>query len=161
MTAQCGALPSAWLRAPPQNRQAIFPMCYGPELTSHAILRRQEERAIAWHYIAPGKPQQNGFVESLNGRLRVECLNEHLFRSLPAARPSSRRGGWTITPAALTRTSAGSPRTRLQPSLNKTKTRTDSGYERGQTGGKVTSPAIAPSVPAARNAPGAPLSAAR
>ena len=59
---------------------------YGTELTSHAILRLQEERAVEWHYIAPGKPQQNGFVESLNGRLRDECLNEHLFRSLPAAR---------------------------------------------------------------------------
>ena len=44
----------------------------GTELTSHAILRWQEERAVEWHYIAPGKPQQNGFVESLNGRLRDE-----------------------------------------------------------------------------------------
>ena len=59
----------------------------GTELTSHAILRWQEERAVEWHDIAPGKPQQNGFVESLNGRLRDECLNEHLLRSLPAARP--------------------------------------------------------------------------
>ena len=58
----------------------------GTELTSHAILRWQEERSVLWHYIAPGKPQQNGFVESFNGRLRDECLNEHLFGSLPAAR---------------------------------------------------------------------------
>ena len=36
--------------------------------------------------IASGKPMQNGLVESLIGRLRDECLNEHLFRSLPAAR---------------------------------------------------------------------------
>ena len=46
----------------------------------------QEDRGVDWHYIAPGKPMQNGFVESLIGRLRDECLNEHLFRSLPAAR---------------------------------------------------------------------------
>lgn len=58
----------------------------GTELTSHAILRWQEDSGIEWHYIAPGKPQQNGFVESLNGRFRDECLNEHLFRSLPHAR---------------------------------------------------------------------------
>ena len=58
----------------------------GTELTSHAILRGQEERGVEWHSIAPGKPQQNGFVESLNGRLRDEGLNKHLFRSLPAAR---------------------------------------------------------------------------
>ncbi len=58
----------------------------GTELTSHAILRWQEERGVLWHYIAPGKPQQNGFVESFNGRFRDECLNEHLFSSLAAAR---------------------------------------------------------------------------
>ncbi len=58
----------------------------GTELTSHAILSWQEDRGVAWHYIAPGKPMQNGFVESLIGRLRDECLNEHLFRSLPTAR---------------------------------------------------------------------------
>ena len=62
----------------------------GTELTSHAILAWQEERGVAWHYIAPGKPMQNGFVESLIGRLRDECLNEHLFRSLPAARRTHR-----------------------------------------------------------------------
>jgi putative transposase len=58
----------------------------GTELTSHAILAWQEDRRVAWHYIEPGKPMQNGFVESLIGRLRDECLNEHVFRSLPAAR---------------------------------------------------------------------------
>ena len=42
--------------------------------------------AVGWHYIAPGKPQQNGFIESFNGRLRDELLNETLFRSLPHAR---------------------------------------------------------------------------
>lgn len=41
---------------------------------------------VEWHYIAPGKPQRNGFVELFNGRLRDECLNEHLFPSLAAAR---------------------------------------------------------------------------
>ena len=41
---------------------------------------------MAWHYIAPGKPQQNAFIESFNGRLRDELLNETLFRSLTHAR---------------------------------------------------------------------------
>ena len=58
----------------------------GTELTSHANLGWQEDRGVAWHYIAPGKPMQNGLVESLIGRLGDECLNEHLFKSLPAAR---------------------------------------------------------------------------
>ena len=41
---------------------------------------------MGWHYIAPGKPQQNGFSESFNGKLRDELLNETLFSSLPDAR---------------------------------------------------------------------------
>jgi len=58
----------------------------GTELTSHAMLRWQEERCVGWHSIAPGKPVQNAFVESLNGRFRDECLNEHVFQGLPVAR---------------------------------------------------------------------------
>lgn len=58
----------------------------GTELTSNAILAWQQQRGVEWHYIAPGKPMQNGFVESFNGRLRDECLNEHLFANLKEAR---------------------------------------------------------------------------
>ena len=58
----------------------------GTEPTSNAILAWQQERGVEWHYIAPGKPMQNGFVESFNGRLRKECLNEHLFANLNEAR---------------------------------------------------------------------------
>ena len=54
----------------------------GTELTSDAILTWQQDRKVEWHYIAPGKPMQNGFVKSFNGRLRDECLNEHLLSSL-------------------------------------------------------------------------------
>ena len=41
----------------------------------------KQERLVEWQYIAPGRPMQNGFMESFNGRLRVECLNEHSFTS--------------------------------------------------------------------------------
>lgn len=58
----------------------------GTELTSNAILRWQQQRAVGWHYIAPGKPMQNPFAESFIGRLRDECLNEHLFAGLAEAR---------------------------------------------------------------------------
>ena len=58
----------------------------GTELTGVAILRWTQERRVEWHYIAPGKPQQNAFVESFNGRLRDELLNETLFTSLVHAR---------------------------------------------------------------------------
>ena len=38
------------------------------------------------HFIDPGKPVQNAYIESFNGRLRDECLNEQWFMSLPLAR---------------------------------------------------------------------------
>ena len=58
----------------------------GTELTSIAILRWSQETRVDWHYIAPGKPQQNAFIERFNGRLRDEFLNETLFASLAHAR---------------------------------------------------------------------------
>ena len=54
----------------------------GTELTSNAILSWCAKRGVDWHYIAPGKPMQNGFVESFNGRMRDEFLNETLFHGL-------------------------------------------------------------------------------
>jgi putative transposase len=58
----------------------------GTELTSTAIPAWSDRQKVAWHYIAPGKPVQNAFIESFNDRLRDELLNEILFRSLPHAR---------------------------------------------------------------------------
>jgi putative transposase len=58
----------------------------GTELTSMAILRWSQETRVEGHYIAPGKPTQNAFIESFNGRLRDELLNETLFVSLAHAR---------------------------------------------------------------------------
>ncbi len=58
----------------------------GSEFTSNAILAWADQAHIEWHYIAPGKPTQNAFIESFNGRLRDELLNETLFSSLSHAR---------------------------------------------------------------------------
>jgi len=58
----------------------------GTELTANAMLKWTEINRIEWHYIAPGKPQQNGFMESFNGKLRDECLNEQVFTSLAQAK---------------------------------------------------------------------------
>lgn len=58
----------------------------GTEFTSNAILTWAGEMGVNWHYIQPGKPMQNGYIESFNGKLRDECLNEHWFRSLHDAR---------------------------------------------------------------------------
>jgi len=87
-------------------------MCYGTELISNAILFWATQTGVAWHSIDPGKPMQNAFIESFNGRLRDEFLNETLFTSLAqvraaleewrrdynTVRPHSRIG-W-LTPAA-------------------------------------------------------------
>ena len=58
----------------------------GTELTSMAVLRWCQETRVEWHYIAPGKPMQNAFVESFNGSFRDELLNETLFSTLAEAR---------------------------------------------------------------------------
>jgi len=58
----------------------------GTELTSMTMLRWSQDRRVEWHFITPGKPQQNAFIESFNGRLRDELLNETLFSSLGHAR---------------------------------------------------------------------------
>ncbi len=58
----------------------------GPELTSRALDQWAYERGIRLCFIEPGKPVQNAHIESFNGRLRDECLNEHWFLSLPDAR---------------------------------------------------------------------------
>ena len=85
----------------------------GTELTSTAILTWCQQTKVGWHYIAPGKPQQNAFAESFIGKLRDECLNETLFTSLRQARavlavwqrdynevrPHSAHGG--LTPASI------------------------------------------------------------
>lgn len=64
----------------------------GTEFTSNAILGFADRNHIDWHYIAPGKPMQNAFIESFNGRLRDELLNETLFPSLSYARAAV--AGW-------------------------------------------------------------------
>lgn len=58
----------------------------GTEFTSNAILKWTLEIGLEWQYIQPGKPYQNGHVESFNGKLRDECLNENLFFDLKQAR---------------------------------------------------------------------------
>ena len=75
-SSNCGAAPACWsATTAPSSPQTLS--CAG---------NWQQERGVGWHYIAPGKPMQNGFVESFNGRLRDECLNEHLFAGLAEAR---------------------------------------------------------------------------
>ena len=116
MAACCAVLEAA--QAAITFNSASFPTCYGTEFTSNAILTFLDDRKFDWHYIAPGKPTQNAFIESFDGRLRDELLNETLVPSLHRARatlaawrtdynterPHSRLGG--RTPVAFAQTFA-------------------------------------------------------
>lgn len=63
----------------------------GTEFTGVAILRWSQDRLIDWHYGAPGKPMQNGFIESFNGSFRDECLNETPFTVTGRGQDADRR----------------------------------------------------------------------
>ena len=58
----------------------------GPEMTSKAMFLWSQQSGVTLHFIQPGKPTQNAFVESFNGRFRDGCLNQQWFRSLEDAR---------------------------------------------------------------------------
>lgn len=58
----------------------------GTEFTSAVFLAWAEKHGIELRFIQPGKPNQNAFVESFNGKLRLECLNTHWFSTLDDAR---------------------------------------------------------------------------
>jgi len=102
-----------------RGRPAMIVSDHGTELTSRAVLEWCNRIGVDWHYIAPGKPVQNAFVESFNGRCRDECLNEEVFANLTEARavierwrrdynevrPHSAHGG--LTPHAVRIRAAG------------------------------------------------------
>lgn len=69
-----------------RGRPAMIVGDNGSEFTSNAILAFADAARIHWHYIAPGKPIQNAFIESFNGRLRHDLLKETLFSTLNQAR---------------------------------------------------------------------------
>jgi putative transposase len=58
----------------------------GPEFVSRAVDQWAYEQGLRWHTIQPGRPMENGYVESFNGRFRDECLNENWFTDLADAR---------------------------------------------------------------------------
>ncbi len=58
----------------------------GTELTSRVVLQWAQANNIDWHYITPGKPSENGYTESMNGKIRDEFLNEHWFTSIHEAK---------------------------------------------------------------------------
>ena len=74
-----------------RGRPTVIVSDHGTEFTSNAMLAWTEEAKVGWHFIAPGKPMQNGVCESFNGRMRDELLNETLFFDLVHARAALAR----------------------------------------------------------------------
>ena len=97
------------------------------------ILKWANENDVEWHYIDPGKPQQNAFIESFNGSLRDELLNEEWFDSLDDARrklalwryddnhvsPHSSLGNKTLLKRAGRLSTLRAPRTTRYPNRNR------------------------------------------
>ena len=69
-----------------RGRPGVVVSDNGTEFNSSAVAAFTKAAGIDWRYIAPGKPTQSAFAESFQGRMRGECLNEHLFRSMNHAR---------------------------------------------------------------------------
>ena len=69
-----------------RGKPAMIVSDTGSEFTSNAILAWADRSKVRWRYIARGRPMQNAFIESFNGRLRDEFLNETLFSTLTQAR---------------------------------------------------------------------------
>ncbi|EHP90797.1 Integrase catalytic region [Methylorubrum extorquens DSM 13060] len=90
MTAQGGALRSAWLRAPPQNRRVIFPMCYGIQFTSrqrdiydsqHIFDRVCDEHGIEHRLTKVNHPWTNGQVERMNRTIKDATVKRYHYDS--------------------------------------------------------------------------------
>lgn len=87
----------------------------GTEFTSNAMLAWAEEHNIAWHFIAPGKPMQNGFCESFNGRMQMSFSMKPCSSASITPDAASRIGPTTTTTGVRTRRWAISPRRPMPP----------------------------------------------
>jgi putative transposase len=69
-----------------ETRNERITLDNGPEFQSRALDAWAHQRGVRLNFIRPGKPVENAYIESFNGRLRDECLNQHWFLSLSDAR---------------------------------------------------------------------------
>ena len=70
-------------RARPSERIVID---HGTEFTSKALDQWAYDNKVKLHFITPGSPMENGYIESFHGKFREECLNQHWFLKLDDAR---------------------------------------------------------------------------
>lgn len=119
-------------------------------LVGRAALRFSEAIWIERHQIAPSEPVQNAFGESFNGRLRDECLNEHVFSSLAEGDGSAKTAGSTTTRFVPVRASAASGRRYSQ--AGQIRTRSPLGQTRDRRGDGEHVPTTTTSAPMGRSA---------
>ena len=113
----------------------------GPELTSRVLDQWAYEHGVQLRFIDPGKPVQNAFIESFNGRFRDECLNQHWFVNLAQARQHRRclAAGLQSGPphSALGYLTPDEFAVQVRPSLSRLSSRRpDPSYEWAKTGGR-------------------------
>ena len=78
-----GRAAKLWIGSLARNRgHDPSPWNHGTEFQSRALEDWAYRRGVRLDFIRPGKPVENAFIESFNGRLRDECLNVHQFASL-------------------------------------------------------------------------------
>ena len=125
-----------------RGRPLMIVSDYCTKLTSRTIRQWQEDNRVEWHYISPGKPTQNGFVESLNGRFGTNASTSTCSAAWQGADQghvaSSKNAGSTTISIGRTLACAASPRTSFQPGPDRTTGRTESSYERRLIRGNVT-----------------------
>jgi putative transposase len=80
----------------------------GPEFRSRAFMAWPQGHRVRQFLIAPGRPTQNGYIESFNGKFREECLNEHWFQTQHRRARPSRHGAKTTTRSGPTAASVAS-----------------------------------------------------
>ena len=80
---------------PQAGASCVLRMDNGPDLTADAFVEWCDERRIALHYIQPGKPDQNAFIERFNRSYRTEVLDAYLFESLGEVHALTER--WLVT----------------------------------------------------------------
>jgi putative transposase len=88
----------------------------GPEFTSRAFMAGRTSHGIRHILIEPGRPMQNGYIESFNGKFRDECLNEQWFETLGAGQNRHRRLAAGLQRGATPQQHAGASRRPSSPS---------------------------------------------
>jgi transposase InsO family protein len=100
------------------GRPSAVRVDYGPEFTAQAFVDWCAEHGVATHYIQPGKPDQNAYIERFNRSYRTEVLNAHLFESITELRAVTDQWARDLQPGAAPRQPRASAATHVSPEVS-------------------------------------------